>query len=208
MPGMLTQLCQLTCCSNLISAVGKTLLSRCPLGMQGCYACMGEGGVRLAQLCGLNIIINADDPDEVADFYQCRAFSEQLITMTKSGIGLERAHVGILTGGTLACTDRCRAARCGPQKRLPMVVPRCSMTVAVFLLCRTGHVVCQVQDREADGAPGVVQRTHQHPVPDPGVWAIDSACVLQHFLQVQQMHSAVVEPPPCRSCCMGASRHD
>ena len=68
------------------------------LGVQVCYACVEEGEFRLAQLCGLNIIINADDLEEVSDFYQRRGFFDQLITMMESGIGLERAHMGIFTG--------------------------------------------------------------------------------------------------------------
>lgn len=67
-------------------------------GVQVCYACVEEGEFRLAQLCGLNIIINADDLEEVSDFYQRRGFFDQLITMMESGIGLERAHMGIFTG--------------------------------------------------------------------------------------------------------------
>lgn len=31
-----------------------------------CYACVEESEFRLAQLCGLNIIINADDLEEVS----------------------------------------------------------------------------------------------------------------------------------------------
>mmetsp|Transcript_17485 Transcript_17485/g.52457 ORF Transcript_17485/g.52457 Transcript_17485/m.52457 type:complete len:1706 (-) Transcript_17485:516-5633(-) len=62
-----------------------------------CYACVEEGEFRLAQLCGLNIIINADDLEEVSDFYQRRGFFDQLITLMESGIGLERAHMGIFT---------------------------------------------------------------------------------------------------------------
>lgn len=58
---------------------------------------MEEGEFRLAQLCGLNIIINADDLEEVSDFYQQRGFFEELIALMESGIGLERAHMGIFT---------------------------------------------------------------------------------------------------------------
>jgi clathrin heavy chain len=71
--------------------------------MQVCYACVEEGEFRLAQLCGLNIIINADDLEEVSDFYQRRGFFDQLITMMESGIGLERAHMGIFTGASRCC---------------------------------------------------------------------------------------------------------
>lgn len=62
-----------------------------------CYACVEEGEFRLAQLCGLNIIINADDLEEVSDFYQRRGFFDELISLMESGIGLERAHMGIFT---------------------------------------------------------------------------------------------------------------
>lgn len=75
-------------------------------GPQVCYACVEEGEFRLAQLCGLNIIINADDLEEVSDFYQRRGFFDQLITMMESGIGLERAHMGIFTGAS-ACGPGC-----------------------------------------------------------------------------------------------------
>jgi hypothetical protein len=57
-----------------------------------------EGEFRLAQLCGLNIIINADDLEEVSDFYQRRGHFDELIALMESGIGLERAHMGIFTG--------------------------------------------------------------------------------------------------------------
>ena len=68
--------------------------SRC---VQVCYACVEEGEFRLAQLCGLNIIVNADDLEEVSEFYQRRGYFEELIALLESGIGLERAHMGIFT---------------------------------------------------------------------------------------------------------------
>ena len=72
--------------------------------MQVCYACVEEGEFRLAQLCGLNIIVNADDLEEVSEFYQRRGYFEELIALLESGIGLERAHMGIFTElGALPC---------------------------------------------------------------------------------------------------------
>lgn len=65
--------------------------------MQVCYACVEESEFRLAQLCGLNIIVNADDLEEVSEFYQRRGHFEELIALLESGIGLERAHMGIFT---------------------------------------------------------------------------------------------------------------
>lgn len=62
-----------------------------------CFACVEEGEFKLAQLCGLNIIVNADDLDEVSEFYQRRGHFEQLMSLMESGLGLERAHMGIFT---------------------------------------------------------------------------------------------------------------
>lgn len=61
------------------------------------FACVEEKEFRLAQLCGLNIIVNADDLEEVSEFYQSRGHYEELIALIESGIGLERAHMGIFT---------------------------------------------------------------------------------------------------------------
>lgn len=62
-----------------------------------CFACVEEKEFRLAQLCGLNIIVNADELDEVSEFYQKRGYFDELIALMESGIGLERAHMGIFT---------------------------------------------------------------------------------------------------------------
>jgi clathrin heavy chain len=61
------------------------------------YACVEEGEFKLAQLCGLNIIVNADDLSEISEFYQTRGHVDALIGLLESGIGLERAHMGIFT---------------------------------------------------------------------------------------------------------------
>ena len=62
-----------------------------------CYACVEENEFKLAQLCGLNIIIAADDLAEVSEYYQSRNHIDELIALLESGIGLERAHMGIFT---------------------------------------------------------------------------------------------------------------
>lgn len=67
-----------------------------------CFACVEERELKLAQLCGLNIIVNADELDEVSEFYQRRGHFDALIALMESGLGLERAHMGIFTElGTL-----------------------------------------------------------------------------------------------------------
>ncbi|KXZ42859.1 hypothetical protein GPECTOR_114g310 [Gonium pectorale] len=62
-----------------------------------CYACVDEKEFRLAQLCGLAIIVNADELDEVSETYQRKGHFDELIALMESGIGLERAHMGIFT---------------------------------------------------------------------------------------------------------------
>lgn len=58
--------------------------------LQVCFACVEEGEFKLASLCGLNIIVNADDLDEVSEFYQSRGHFEQLMTLMEAG--LVRTH--------------------------------------------------------------------------------------------------------------------
>merc|ERR1711992_416792 len=62
-----------------------------------CFACVEQEEYRLAQLCGLSIIVNADDLEDVSDFYQSRGKYEELIALMEAGLGLERSHMGIFT---------------------------------------------------------------------------------------------------------------
>ena len=55
------------CCIAACMAAGPvTEPAALSCDLQVCYACVEEGEFRLAQLCGLNIIINADDLEEVS----------------------------------------------------------------------------------------------------------------------------------------------
>ncbi|PKA50598.1 Clathrin heavy chain 1 [Apostasia shenzhenica] len=62
-----------------------------------CFACVDAEEFRLAQICGLNIIVQVDDLEEVSDYYQNRGCFNELISLMESGLGLERAHMGIFT---------------------------------------------------------------------------------------------------------------
>ena len=62
-----------------------------------CFACVDEGEFRLAQLCALNIIVNADELEEISEYYQVRGKYEELLSLMEAGVGLERAHMGIFT---------------------------------------------------------------------------------------------------------------
>lgn len=62
-----------------------------------CFTCVNEGEFRLAHLAGLNIIVQVDDLEEVCDYYQNLGRFDELISLLESGLGLERAHMGIFT---------------------------------------------------------------------------------------------------------------
>jgi clathrin heavy chain len=62
-----------------------------------CYACLDAGEAKLAQLAGLAVVVNADDLDEVSRAYLDRGRADELIALLESGIGLDRAHMGIFT---------------------------------------------------------------------------------------------------------------
>ncbi|KAG8069404.1 hypothetical protein GUJ93_ZPchr0005g14628 [Zizania palustris] len=52
---------------------------------------------RLVQICGLNIIVQVDDLEEVSEYYQNRGCFNELIALMESGLGLECARMGIFT---------------------------------------------------------------------------------------------------------------
>ncbi|KAE8723368.1 Clathrin heavy chain 1 [Hibiscus syriacus] len=62
-----------------------------------CFACVDAEEFRLAQICGLNVIIQVDDLEEVSEYYQNRGCFNELISLMESGLGLERAHMGLFT---------------------------------------------------------------------------------------------------------------
>ncbi|VDL17052.1 unnamed protein product [Hymenolepis diminuta] len=62
-----------------------------------CFACVDHGEFRLAQMCGLNIVVHADELEELIKYYQQRGHFQQLITLLEAALGLERAHMGMFT---------------------------------------------------------------------------------------------------------------
>eukprot|EP01097_Dermamoeba_algensis_P005601 TRINITY_DN3557_c0_g1_i3.p1 TRINITY_DN3557_c0_g1~~TRINITY_DN3557_c0_g1_i3.p1 ORF type:complete len:1258 (-),score=303.09 TRINITY_DN3557_c0_g1_i3:145-3672(-) len=60
-------------------------------------ACIDAKEFRLAQICGLNIIIHGDELEELIRNYEARGYFTELISLLESGLGLERAHVGMFT---------------------------------------------------------------------------------------------------------------
>ncbi|XP_070571438.1 clathrin heavy chain 1 [Ptychodera flava] len=62
-----------------------------------CFACVDGEEFRLAQMCGLHIVVHADELEELINYYQDRGYFEELIALLEAALGLERAHMGMFT---------------------------------------------------------------------------------------------------------------
>ena len=62
-----------------------------------CFACVGNNEFRLAQMCGLHIVVHADELEDLINYYQDRGFFEELMILLEASLGLERAHMGMFT---------------------------------------------------------------------------------------------------------------
>jgi clathrin heavy chain len=60
-------------------------------------ACVAKKEFRLAQICGLNLIVHAEELSELVKQYERNGYFEELISLLEAGLGLERAHMGIFT---------------------------------------------------------------------------------------------------------------
>lgn len=62
-----------------------------------CFACLNAGEAKLAQVCGLNVIMHVDELEEVILYYEERLKFGEIISMLEAGLGVDRAHSGIFT---------------------------------------------------------------------------------------------------------------
>lgn len=60
-------------------------------------SCVEVREFRLAQLCGLHLIVHADELQDLIRMYESRGYVEELIQLLEAGLGLERAHMGMFT---------------------------------------------------------------------------------------------------------------
>lgn len=60
-------------------------------------ACVGKKEFRLAQICGLNLIVDAEQLQELVKEYEYNGYFDELISLLEQGLGLERAHMGMFT---------------------------------------------------------------------------------------------------------------
>lgn len=60
-------------------------------------ACVGKKEFRLAQICGLNLIVHAEELTDLVRQYERNGYFDELIALLEAGLGLERAHMGMFT---------------------------------------------------------------------------------------------------------------
>ena len=51
----------------------------------------------MAQICGLHIVVHADELGDLINYYQNRGYFDELIALMEAGLGQERAHMGMFT---------------------------------------------------------------------------------------------------------------
>merc|ERR1739846_183838 len=62
-----------------------------------CFACVDNSEFRLAQMCGLHIVVHADELEDLISYYQDRGYFDELMGLLEASLGLERAHMGMFT---------------------------------------------------------------------------------------------------------------
>jgi Region in Clathrin and VPS len=60
-------------------------------------ACIDKREFRLAQICGLNLIVHAEELQELIQQYEYNGFFDEIIALMEAGLGLERAHMAMFT---------------------------------------------------------------------------------------------------------------
>ncbi|KAI9629121.1 hypothetical protein H4Q26_018313 [Puccinia striiformis f. sp. tritici PST-130] len=51
----------------------------------------------LAQVCGLNLVVHAEELQSLVKLYENKGYFEELMQLLEAGLGLERAHMGMFT---------------------------------------------------------------------------------------------------------------
>ena len=60
-------------------------------------ACVAKKEFRLAQICGLSLIVHAEELADLVRQYERQGYFDELIALLEAGLGLERAHMGMFT---------------------------------------------------------------------------------------------------------------
>ncbi|KAG0200257.1 hypothetical protein BGX28_006644 [Mortierella sp. GBA30] len=60
-------------------------------------ACIERKEFRLAQVCGLSLVVHPEELEELIRLYEHQGYFEELMSLLEAGLGLERAHMGMFT---------------------------------------------------------------------------------------------------------------
>ncbi|KAF9962551.1 hypothetical protein BGZ72_003150 [Mortierella alpina] len=60
-------------------------------------ACIERKEFRLAQVCGLSLVVHPEELQELIQLYEHQGYFEELMALLEAGLGLERAHMGMFT---------------------------------------------------------------------------------------------------------------
>ena len=94
-PKLATTLSKLGDFNAAVEAARKANSSR--TWREVCQSCVSGEKFRLAQVCGLHIIVEPNELEDLIVFYEELGHVEELIALLEAGLGLDRAHSGIFT---------------------------------------------------------------------------------------------------------------
>lgn len=109
-------------------------------------ACVAKKEFRLAQICGLNLIVHAEELSDLVKQYERNGYFDELISLLEAGLGLERAHMG---------------------KSSHFTSSDCELIHHPRYVHRARHCSQQVPPRTCHGASSHLLGPHQHPKDDP-----------------------------------------
>jgi len=67
-------------------------------------ACVAKKEFTLAKICGLNLIVHAEELPDIVRQYEYEGYFDELIALLDGGLSLERAHMGMFTELGIALT--------------------------------------------------------------------------------------------------------
>ncbi|KAF0366022.1 Clathrin heavy chain [Gigaspora margarita] len=60
-------------------------------------ACVQHKEFRLAHICGLSLIVHAEELQDIIRRYEYNGYIDEILSLLEAGLGLERAHMGMFT---------------------------------------------------------------------------------------------------------------
>ena len=109
-----------------------------------CFACVDNEEFRLAQMCGLHIVVHADELEELINYYQDRGYFEELISLLEAALGknsIIHLNYSFIHTEPINVFNNMAIMYCRSRESAHGYVHRIS------------YFVFQIQTREDEGAP-------------------------------------------------------